>query len=313
MHSKISIILPTFNGSRFREELLDSLRTQSRPADEVIILDDSSTDKTVSIINEYIKKHGLSSWSLKCNESRAGWKANFWNGMKQASGDLVFPCDQDDIWHKDKVRIMSEIMNANPDINVLRCARKTFSGSSEEYLNLASTDILSYDTHPVREHIYRHSFNTLAFPGCTVCTRKSFVEETDPYWTPEFPYDSYLYRMSVLNDSMYRTSDSVPSLIFQRVHEHNSSIGANKTSSYDYQLQDAVRKEQESSALKDYALAIGKKTAIAIRNHEWSKTRLDLYRTRSLKYWIKLIRYLNYFPGYRVFVFDLKTIMTRKR
>lgn len=53
---KTSVVMSTYNGEEYIIEQLDSLRNQSRPADEVLIADDCSTDNTVDIVRNYIKK-----------------------------------------------------------------------------------------------------------------------------------------------------------------------------------------------------------------------------------------------------------------
>ena len=49
---KISVVMATYNGAEFIYDQLESLRNQNRGADEVIIVDDASTDGTVRIIED---------------------------------------------------------------------------------------------------------------------------------------------------------------------------------------------------------------------------------------------------------------------
>ena len=51
---KISVVMATYNGERFLREQLDSIRNQTRQADELIICDDGSTDGTVELVRKYI-------------------------------------------------------------------------------------------------------------------------------------------------------------------------------------------------------------------------------------------------------------------
>ena len=101
---KISIVLSTFNGSEYITEQLDTLRNQTRPAEEVLISDDASTDDTVQIIEDYIAKYELDNWLIRKNKENQGWKNNFARLLEDATGDIIFLCDQDDIWHLDKVQ-----------------------------------------------------------------------------------------------------------------------------------------------------------------------------------------------------------------
>lgn len=116
---KISIVLSTYNGSQYIEEQLDSLRNQTYTADEVLISDDCSQDNTVQIIETYIKKYELLNWKLEVNEKNCGWRKNFMNLITSAMGDIVFTCDQDDIWSADKIQKMTQIMEENPEVLLL--------------------------------------------------------------------------------------------------------------------------------------------------------------------------------------------------
>lgn len=122
----ISVILSTYNGKRYLRELMDSLRNQTRQPDEVLVSDDASSDGTVELVRSYIEEYGLTSWRVIENTKNIGWKANFKRGILASSGDLVFPCDQDDIWDLHKIELMSAVMEDNPEINVLACQVKPF-------------------------------------------------------------------------------------------------------------------------------------------------------------------------------------------
>lgn len=89
--------LTTYNGSEFIIELLDTLRLQKRVPDEVIIGDDCSTDNTVEIVKNYIKKYSLSSWTIYSNVQNLGWQENFKEVISKTTGDYVFLADQDDL------------------------------------------------------------------------------------------------------------------------------------------------------------------------------------------------------------------------
>ena len=85
--------MTTYNGERFLPEMLESLRNQTRKIDELFIFDDGSTDSTVCLIENYIDKYGLENWKIRQNEINLGWEKNFVQGLNQAKGDVIFPCD----------------------------------------------------------------------------------------------------------------------------------------------------------------------------------------------------------------------------
>lgn len=116
---KVSIAMTTYNGERYIEQQLYSILKQTRKADEVVIFDDSSNDKTPDIVREFIKKNELSNWLFKINEENIGFINNFYKAIEETSGDIVFLCDQDDVWHTDKIEKMLHHFIENEDIRIL--------------------------------------------------------------------------------------------------------------------------------------------------------------------------------------------------
>ena len=115
---KISLVMATYNGAKYLNEQLDSIKNQTLKLDEVIIVDDVSTDDTSYLVEKYISNHQLN-WIFIKNEKNLGYKGNFKKGLAHASGDVIFLCDQDDIWHLDKVERMVEALKNHPEIKAL--------------------------------------------------------------------------------------------------------------------------------------------------------------------------------------------------
>ena len=106
---KISVCLATYNGEKYIKEQLDSILPQLSANDEIIISDDNSTDDTINIIrslnDERIK--------IYVNKTK-GIVKNFENALNNASGDIIFLSDQDDVWKNDKVKkILSAFSSDN--------------------------------------------------------------------------------------------------------------------------------------------------------------------------------------------------------
>ncbi len=100
---KVSVVLCTYNGSRFLREQLDSVMSQTYPLHEVIIQDDGSQDDTAQIAKEYAAKYD----NVFCfsNEAEHGVNGNFYSAMSRATGDYIAICDQDDVWEKNKIAL----------------------------------------------------------------------------------------------------------------------------------------------------------------------------------------------------------------
>lgn len=105
---KYSIIIPNYNKEKYIKECLDSIfdQTIERNSYEVIVIDDGSTDNSLSIIKEYDVK------LLKTNRKRAGGARNL--GLDNASGEYVIFIDSDDyLYSKDVLSKLDKIVDGN--------------------------------------------------------------------------------------------------------------------------------------------------------------------------------------------------------
>jgi glycosyltransferase involved in cell wall biosynthesis len=98
----ISIALTTYNGKPYIEKQLDSLISQTLPADEIIVCDDGSTDGTREILGRYGAEHP-GRFRLFFNSANLGYVGNFEYALSLTGGGYLLTCDQDDIWEKNKI------------------------------------------------------------------------------------------------------------------------------------------------------------------------------------------------------------------
>lgn len=112
--SRVSVVLATFQGERFIREQLDSLRRQWRQPDELVVVDDGSTDRTLDIVREFAEAAPFRVVVMDRPEHR-GTSATFGEAMALATGDVLVVCDQDDRWYPDKISILVEALEAQPD------------------------------------------------------------------------------------------------------------------------------------------------------------------------------------------------------
>jgi glycosyltransferase involved in cell wall biosynthesis len=94
LRPKISVCMASYNGEKFISRQLTTILRQLRPDDEVIISDDSSSDKTLEIIQAFGDKR----IRLFVGKTFRSPTYNFEYALKQASGDVIFLSDQDDEW-----------------------------------------------------------------------------------------------------------------------------------------------------------------------------------------------------------------------
>src|ERR1700722_5047191 len=91
----LTVVLSNFNHARFLPAALDALAQQLRPADELLIIDDSSTDDSVAVITACLLR--LANARLHRNPANQGVIRNMNDGLRQAQGDLVYFAAADDV------------------------------------------------------------------------------------------------------------------------------------------------------------------------------------------------------------------------
>ncbi len=110
----VSIAMATYNGARFIREQLESLASQTRRPDELVVTDDASTDATVAIVTDFGATAPFPV-RIHVNQSRLGYRANFMSAMALCTSDYVALCDQDDVWEPTKLEIAVSAF-ANPEV-----------------------------------------------------------------------------------------------------------------------------------------------------------------------------------------------------
>jgi glycosyltransferase involved in cell wall biosynthesis len=109
----ISVVVATYNGERHIREQLRSIVDQTRPADEILVGDDGSSDASRSIVDEVLAGAGFPA-STVVNDPRLGPAGNFGAGIARATGDILVLADQDDVWAADKLERVERAFARDP-------------------------------------------------------------------------------------------------------------------------------------------------------------------------------------------------------
>jgi hypothetical protein len=100
----ISIALCTYNGERFLRGQVESLLAQDYPSFEIVAVDDASTDGSASTLDAIAARDPR--LRVFRNATNLGFRLNFERAMGLCRGELIAPSDQDDLWRKDKLRLL---------------------------------------------------------------------------------------------------------------------------------------------------------------------------------------------------------------
>lgn len=195
---KVSVVLATYNGSKFIEEQMKSINSQTIKADEVYISDDCSTDNTVLIAKKFINENKLDGkWKINVNQKNKGYAKNFLDASIKSVGDVIFFCDQDDIWFENRIEIMVNILKKHEDINLL-CSNVEFFYQDVNLIKKGKKELNDGTLEKLE-------FNTLNFhlrrPGCAMCIRKDFLIKIMPWWIERWAHDDFVWKMAIISNS----------------------------------------------------------------------------------------------------------------
>ena len=109
---EISVVMSAYNVEKYVSEAIESVLKQSFSDFEFIIVNDGSTDDSLSIIHSFKDKR------IKLIENKHDFIESLNLGMKAATGKYIARMDADDIMHVDRLRIEQAILEENPDITV---------------------------------------------------------------------------------------------------------------------------------------------------------------------------------------------------
>lgn len=223
--SSISVVMCTYNGGAYVAEQLRSVYNQSVQPAEIILADDGSTDETLTVVRktaiECDPQGRVSLRILPAASNRLGPAANFMRAMDAATSPLIAPCDQDDVWHPDRLARGVERLEAQPDAQ----------------LAVADANVVDADLNPVGRSIFQslefdpqapNARNLLGrlvradfSPGMTFLLRRDLLESAQPL-PAGWCHDSWLSLVAAAQGTLTVISDP---LVDYRLHGSNVAAG----------------------------------------------------------------------------------------
>ena len=214
---KVSIVLATYNGEVYIEEQLKSLMYQTMSADEVLISDDCSNDNTVAIINKFINENELKNWKIYTHSKNQGWRKNFYDLLHKASGDVIFMCDQDDIWRKEKIEVMYRAVLNNPEI---LCLVGNYVEIDGEGTYLSDVTGESADFAHIEKVMYKPNFYRNVYLGCTMCITRTMLDIYRKFDVDFVAHDTVCSQIALLKNGLFY----MPYLTIEhRLHGNNTT------------------------------------------------------------------------------------------
>ncbi len=110
---KISAVIPAYNSAQFIRAAISSIQAQTSPVDEIIVVDDGSSDDTEQVLAQ------LSANIIYHKQANQGPSAARNKGIELASGDWIAFLDADDQWTPDKISKQLQTLAAYPELKLI--------------------------------------------------------------------------------------------------------------------------------------------------------------------------------------------------
>lgn len=202
----ISVCLATFNGSTHVGEQLRSVLPQLGPDDEVVVADDGSTDDTLS----QIAAMGDARIRVLASMGRLGVIRNFERVLAACRGDVIFLCDQDDVWLPGKVARCLAVLSGHPLV-VTDC-----QVVDAQLLPLHDSYFAMRGSRPGMLHnLWRSNYL-----GCCMVFQRGLLDDALPFPDGLPMHDMWLGMLAEFRGGSYFLAE--PLLLYRR-HGHNTS------------------------------------------------------------------------------------------
>jgi glycosyltransferase involved in cell wall biosynthesis len=205
--SGISVVMATYQGERYLPEMLDSLATQTRRPDELVVRDDGSEDGTVRVLQDFARTAPFMVRVILGDE-RLGYAQNFVAATRACAGDLVFFADQDDSWRPGKLAVTESAADSTLPQALFHDFALVRDGAvvAPSYYALLDERGLSAD---------------VAIKGCALAVTRPFLDLWD--WPSASSRVSHDFWIALLATAFDQRRNLPEQLIDHRLHDSNAS------------------------------------------------------------------------------------------
>jgi glycosyltransferase involved in cell wall biosynthesis len=182
----VSALVAVYNGERFVAETVASILGQSHPPDEVIVVNDGSTDGSVAALAQFGDAIRVIS------QENRGCPGAFNTAFGAATGDYLAMCGADDLWHPQKLEWQLETLRAHPEVDVSIGGAEIFGTVDDAFVE------------PGRGILDPHTLARTLFPFNIVCAssvlfRRRLAEEIGPFVenTTREELDGFMHTLGV--------------------------------------------------------------------------------------------------------------------
>lgn len=246
--ARVSICMATYNGAAFIEEQVTSILEQIAPTDELVLVDDGSTDRTVEVLERLRDPRFV----LHRNGTNRGHVYSFQKAISLSRHPIIVLADQDDRWLGGRLTLLVDALEQSGAMVV---------SSNSDYMDTHGRPI-RHSVHRVAALHSRHHFGNIVrifigragYFGCTMAFRRELMPLILPM--PKFveSHDLWIALASNLIGSNVHVERST---IVRRIHGQNASL-----------TRRSIMKKLRSRAIFLWSLGV-----LLARYRQWPKAR----------------------------------------
>lgn len=212
---KKSICIATYNGSKYLRSQLSSILMQIGADDEVIIVDDCSSDATVEIIESF----GDERVKVYKNQRNQRHVRSFAKAISLAQNELIFLSDQDDIWEKNRLEIFEKKFLDFPEVQLVTsnfyCIDDEDRLIENQLRKVSASSSTSY-----RKNILDILNGRIGYYGCAMAFRRDLVSILLPIPDYVEAHDLWIGMAANVRKSNLHIEDKT---LYHRIHRDNAS------------------------------------------------------------------------------------------
>jgi glycosyltransferase involved in cell wall biosynthesis len=211
----LSVCMATYNGAPFLHEQLDSIFAQLGPQDELVVVDDASTDDTRAILESYRDPRVR----LYFNPVNRGVVRTFEAAMMYARGEIIFLSDQDDRWLPGRLALMTQTLRETEALVV--ASNWAYMDPANARGELRAKPLRAADSRRHFLNIWNMFAGTTAYYGCGMALHRSLLEVVLPI--PAF-VESHDLWIAMASNLLGATAHLDSDTLARRLHDRNASV-----------------------------------------------------------------------------------------
>lgn len=213
----ITVAMPAYQVERWIGEALESVLRQTSPPDEVVVVDDGSTDGTADVVR------ALGSPVRLVQQANRGASAAYNRAFSEAACEYVAMCPADDVWEAHKLECQRATLAAHPDVDVAFSGARYFGLEDRAFIGPRDRGVLD------SARLFREMFEGDRIPAPTAVIRRDLFDRLGGFRT-DLACEDYEFWMRALRAGAVFFHDPRP---LARLRQHGGNLSSQALSMWE--------------------------------------------------------------------------------